>query len=84
MMTANVDLILDVRKGVLIVPDEAVKLDDKDKKPYVQLLEGDKPVRRMVKTGLSNGFETEITEGLKEKDTVVLRVPSSTEKRVMP
>jgi len=84
MMTANVDLILDVRKGVLIVPDEAVKLDDKDKKPYIQVLEGDKPVRRAVKTGLSNGFETEITEGLKEKDTVVLRIPSSTEKHVMP
>jgi HlyD family secretion protein len=84
MMTANVDLILDVRKGVLIVPDEAVKLDDKDKKPYVQTLEDGKPARRMVKTGLSNGFETEITEGLKEKETVVLRVPATSEKRVLP
>jgi HlyD family secretion protein len=84
MMTANVDLILDSRKGVLIVPDESVKLDDKDKKPYVQVLEGDKPVRRTVKTGLSNGFETEITEGLKEKDTVVLRSPAPSEKHAAP
>lgn len=84
MMTANVDLILDARKGTLLVPDEAVKLDDKDKKPYVQLMEGDKPVRRPVKTGLSNGFETEILEGLKEKDTVILRLPASSDKHVTP
>lgn len=84
MMTANVDLILDSRKGVLIVPDEAVKFGDKDKKPYLQVLEGGKPVRRPVKTGLSNGFEIEITEGLKEKDTVVLRIPSASEKQVLP
>lgn len=84
MMTANVDLILDSRSGVLMVPDEAVKLDDKDKKPYVQILEGGKPVKRPVKTGLSNGFETEITEGLKEKETVVLRVPAASEKHTLP
>jgi HlyD family secretion protein len=84
MMTANVDLILDSRKGALIIPDEAVKLDDKDKKPYVQVLEGGKPVKRPVKTGLSNGFETEITEGLKEKETIVLRVPVPSEKHALP
>jgi HlyD family secretion protein len=84
MMTANVDLILDRKKGTLIVPDEAVKFDDKDKKPYVQVMEGGKPVRKPVKTGLSNGFETEITEGLKEKDTVLLRTPAPSEKHVTP
>lgn len=84
MMTANVDLILDSRRGTLIVPDEAVKFDDKDKKPYVQVLEGGKPVKKPVKTGLSNGFETEITEGLKEKETVVLRVPVPSDKPALP
>ena len=84
MMTANVDLILDIRKGVVIVPEEAVKIDDKDKKPYVQVLEDGKPVRRSVKTGLSNGFETEISEGIKEKDVVLLRAPATSEKHVSP
>ncbi|MBF0633793.1 MAG: efflux RND transporter periplasmic adaptor subunit [Nitrospinae bacterium] len=84
MMTANVDLILESKKDVLIIPDEAVKFDEKNKKSFVQVLEGGKPVKRPVKTGLSNGFDTEITEGLKEKETVVLRASSQSEQHTLP
>ncbi len=40
---------------------------------YVQLLDGDKVHRRIVKTGLVTGDLIEVTEGLKEGDTIVAR-----------
>ncbi len=40
---------------------------------YVQLIDGDKVHRRLVKTGLVSGDLIEITEGLKEGDTIVAR-----------
>ena len=40
---------------------------------YVQLVDGDKVHRRLVKTGLVSGDLIEITEGLKEGDTIVAR-----------
>ncbi len=40
---------------------------------YVQLVDGDKVHRRIVKTGLVSGDLIEITEGLKEGDTIVAR-----------
>jgi HlyD family secretion protein len=40
---------------------------------YVQLVDGDKVHRRVVKTGLVSGDLIEITEGLKEGDTIVAR-----------
>ena len=40
---------------------------------YVQLIDGDRVHRRLVKTGLVSGDLIEITEGLKEGDTIVAR-----------
>ena len=40
---------------------------------YVQLVDGDKVHRRIVKTGLVSGDLIEVTEGLKEGDTIVAR-----------
>ncbi len=40
---------------------------------YVQLLDGDKVHRRIVKTGLVTGDLIEVTEGLNEGDTIVAR-----------
>jgi HlyD family secretion protein len=73
MMTANVDLILQRKSGVLYIPDEAIKHEEKDKTPYVTVLANGKQVKKHVKTGMSNGFDTEILDGLKEKETVILR-----------
>ncbi len=40
---------------------------------YVQLVDGDKVHRRIIKTGLVSGDLIEITEGLKEGDVIVAR-----------
>ncbi|MBI4666743.1 MAG: efflux RND transporter periplasmic adaptor subunit [Nitrospinae bacterium] len=75
-MTANVDIIQSVRKNVIAVPDEALKTDDEGKTRYVTLLVNGKQEKRFVKTGLSNGFDTEIAEGLSGNETVITRMPA--------
>ncbi|MBI5814683.1 MAG: efflux RND transporter periplasmic adaptor subunit [Nitrospinae bacterium] len=75
-MTANVDLILQSKSGVIIAPEEALKTDDGGKTHYVYLVGGGKPEKRAVKVGLSNGFEAEVTQGLREGETVFLRAPA--------
>ncbi len=73
-MTANAEIVLEERKGVLLIPETAL-IYDKDKAVYAQLLdpntkEGWRKVP--VKTGISNGQRTEVCEGLKEGEKVVL------------
>ncbi|SPE57210.1 Secretion protein HlyD [Verrucomicrobia bacterium] len=73
-MTANAEIVLEEHQGVLLVPEAAMTYD-KDKKPTVQLLDPsakDGSTKRAIKTGISNGQRTEVLEGLKESDKVVL------------
>jgi HlyD family secretion protein len=74
-MTANAEIILEEKKGVLIVPESAV-LYSKDRKPSLEVpdpkAEGGKR-KVAVKLGISNGIKTELAEGLKEGDKVVLQ-----------
>ena len=73
-MTANAEIVLEEHKNVLLVP-EAALVYEKDKKVSVQRLA---PETRQgwsktpVKTGISNGQRTEVLEGLKEGDKLVL------------
>ncbi len=74
-MTANAEILLDEHKGVLTVPENAVTYDNQKNAtvaiPDKSQKEGFRKVP--VKVGLSNGSLTEITEGLKEGDPVVLQ-----------
>jgi HlyD family secretion protein len=73
-MTANAEIVLEEHAGSLIVPESAV-IYDAQKQPYVDLLAPSDPSGRRrvpVKVGVGNGTKTQILEGLKEGDTVVL------------
>ena len=73
-MTANAEIVLEERKNVLLVPETAL-IYEKDKSTWAQLLapETKQGWRKVpVKTGISNGQRTEVTEGLKEGDKLVL------------
>jgi len=74
-MTANAEIILEEKKAVLIVPESAV-VYDKERKPSLEVpdpkAEGGKR-KVAVKLGISNGVKTELVEGLKEGDKVVLQ-----------
>jgi HlyD family secretion protein len=74
-MTANAEVILEEKKNVLMVPESAV-VYDKDRKPSLEVPDpkAENGRRKVaVKLGISNGVKTEIAEGLKEGDKVVLQ-----------
>jgi len=72
-MTANVDIIAAERGDTLILPSEAVQ-----PKGFQSVVQVAGPVGtaseelRPVRTGIDNGFEVEILEGLKEGDMVTI------------
>jgi HlyD family secretion protein len=74
-MTANAEVILEEKKGVLTVPESAI-LYDKERKPSLEVPDpkADGGKRKVaVKLGISNGVKAELVEGLKEGDKVVLQ-----------
>jgi HlyD family secretion protein len=73
-MTANAEIILEEHADALIVPESAV-IYDAQKNPHVDLLAPADPGGRRrvpVKVGVGNGTKTQIVEGVKAGDTVVL------------
>jgi HlyD family secretion protein len=74
-MTANAEILLNEHKNVLTVPENAVTYDNQ-KNAYVNIPDRNQKegMRKVpVKVGLSNGSVTEIANGLKEGDQVVLQ-----------
>jgi len=74
-MTANAEILLDEHKGVLTVPENAVMYDGQ-KNASVEIPDKSKKEGKRkipVKVGLSNGSVTEVLNGLKEGDQVVLQ-----------
>lgn len=73
-MTANVGFVVASRQDVLQVPSEAVKA--RDGRFYVltpSAKSNGVPVEKPVETGLSDGKHTEIVDGLKEGDTLLVQ-----------
>ncbi len=75
MMTANAEIILEEHKNVLQIPEGSI-IYDKDKKASVEIPDpkGKEGKRKLaVNIGISNGAKTELLQGLKEGDQVVLQ-----------
>lgn len=69
-MNATCDFITGEARDVVVVPTEAVK--ETKRGSIVMVMEGGKPKPKHVKLGISSTDNTEITEGLKEGDVIVL------------
>jgi HlyD family secretion protein len=69
-INVGVSVIAGEHANVLVVPREAVRMDDS--KPYVLLVSGHQLKRREVETSLSNLTQVEITNGLAAKDVVAI------------
>jgi HlyD family secretion protein len=70
-MSASADIILNERSNVLLVPDRAITQNSQGN-PMVKVVLVGGFEDRMVVTGLSDGFETEIVQGLKEGEVVIV------------
>jgi HlyD family secretion protein len=66
----GVTITVAVHVNVLVVPREAVRMDDS--KPYVLQVSGHQLKRRPVETSLSSLTQVEIANGLSAKDTVAI------------
>ena len=72
-MTAQVFIVLAQAKGVLLIPTAAVGNASEGASLKVQVLKANGSVgQRAIKIGIKSEIMTEVTEGLKEKEQVVL------------
>lgn len=69
-MSATADIITSERSGVLLVPNRAIKQDSQGN-PIVWVMVGEQIEQRPVVVGISDGFQTEVIQGLNEGETVV-------------
>jgi HlyD family secretion protein len=74
-MTANAEVLLEEKKGVLAIPEGAV-IYKKDKSTEVEIPDptSEKGRQRIaIVTGISNGSKTEVVKGLKQDQQVILQ-----------
>ena len=74
-MTANAEIILEEKKGLLLIPESAV-IYDKERNSSVEIPDAASETGKRkvpVKLGLSNGVKTEVLEGLEEGQQIVLQ-----------
>ncbi len=71
-MTAYARIITGEKDNALLIPNEALKYEKG--KQYVYKVVNGKPVKTFVKTGWMDEKHTEILEGLKEGDTVAVKL----------
>lgn len=69
-MTTNTTITVAKREKVLAIPNQAVRREDGDRVVFVQ--EGDRLVRRSVKTGWKDKAYIEVLSGLKEGERVAV------------
>lgn len=74
-MTANAEIILEEKKSVLIIPENAV-IYDRQRKAFAEVPDStaEKGKTKIpVQVGISNGVKTELVAGLKEGQQVILQ-----------
>jgi len=69
-MTATINIVLEERKGVLAVPEKALRSEGGKRVVYV--VNGEGSVARAVRVGRRGGGFIEILDGLKEGDVVLV------------
>jgi RND family efflux transporter MFP subunit len=70
-MTAFITFLKKEKTDVLLVPNKAIYVEDG--KQYVNVkTSSEEPEKRAITGGLTNGIQTEVVEGLKEGETVVI------------
>jgi len=76
--SANADLVIREKTGILLIPERLVTFEEEGAKTFVERpgeLPEDEPRTVEIETGLSDGLNIEVTEGLSEGDQLVQRPP---------
>jgi len=70
-MSASADIILANQSNVLLVPDRAI-IEDSEGRTIVNVMVNEQMEERLVEIGISDGFDTEIINGLREGEMVLI------------
>lgn len=70
-MSAEADIVINERNNVLLVPSRAIT-EDSQGNPVVMVVVNEQTEERRVVVGVSDGFDTEIVNGLSEGEVVVI------------
>jgi HlyD family secretion protein len=76
--SANADLVIREKSGILLVPERLVQFEEPEAKTFVEVpgaTPDAEPRRVEIETGLSDGLSIEVTSGLAEGDSIVQRPP---------
>jgi HlyD family secretion protein len=72
--SANADIIIQKKEGILVIPERVVEF--KEDTAFVEVKQANgEIVKKTIKTGLSDGLNIEVVEGLEEGDLLVERPP---------
>jgi HlyD family secretion protein len=77
--SANADVVVREKENVLLVPERLVTFAGGKSTVEIPGVGDAEPVKREIKVGLSDGINVEVTDGLKEKESVVERPPKKIE-----
>ena len=77
-MSATADIITSERSGVLLVPNRAIQQDSQGN-PVVWVMVGEQIETRSVVIGISDGFLTEVVDGLNEGEIVAIEIQAEPE-----
>jgi HlyD family secretion protein len=69
--SANADIVLDRKDSVMVIPESLIKFEKEGDSAYVEIEKQPQIFeKRFIKTGLSDGVNIEIKEGLQIKDKI--------------
>ncbi|MGH9915774.1 MAG: efflux RND transporter periplasmic adaptor subunit, partial [Pyrinomonadaceae bacterium] len=74
-MTANAEIVLEEKKDILLIPENSI-LYDKDRRTSIEMPDSTQASGKRkvpIEIGISNGVKTELVQGLKEGQEVVLQ-----------
>ncbi len=78
-MSATIDIVVAEKSDTLVLPNRAIRTDEKTGQRYVQVLRNGQVERVYIKPGIRDERYTEILEGPAEGETVVITTVSSGE-----
>ncbi len=79
--SANADIVLDRRDSVMVIPERLVQFNETGDSAFVEVKTGDQQFeRRHIKTGLSDGINIEVIDGI-AMDTELKGAPISEEEK---
>jgi HlyD family secretion protein len=80
-MTADVAIITSEEVGALLIPEQAVIVDEESGKSYALKLAGEdgRPARTEIQVGLESGTQVQVLSGLDEGDEVAVMTATATD-----